>query len=96
VGPDPDIYLMRIRMWMQVTKMIWIHADPDPQHCILYSVYPHAGYIRLPPIPSEGRVGDSVADPGCFSRIQDSGSNFFQPGSLIQGPGLTSIINLKN
>jgi hypothetical protein len=28
---DPDFYLIRMRI--QVTKMIWIHADPDPQHC---------------------------------------------------------------
>ncbi len=30
---DPDFYLMRIRMLIQVTKMMQIHADPDPQHC---------------------------------------------------------------
>jgi hypothetical protein len=34
VDPDPDFYLMRI--WIQVTKMMRIHAnpDPDPQHFI--------------------------------------------------------------
>jgi hypothetical protein len=41
--PDPEFYLMCIRMririfslmlmWIQVTKMMQIHADPDPQHC---------------------------------------------------------------
>jgi hypothetical protein len=29
---DPDFYLMRMRI--QVTKMVRIHADPDPQHCL--------------------------------------------------------------
>jgi hypothetical protein len=31
---DPDFYLMRmrIRMLIQVTKMMRIHADPDPKH----------------------------------------------------------------
>jgi hypothetical protein len=31
---DPDFYLkrMRIRMWIQLTKMVRIHADLDPQH----------------------------------------------------------------
>ncbi len=37
--PNTDFYLMRIRMWVQVTKMMRIHADPDedpdPQHCIV-------------------------------------------------------------
>jgi hypothetical protein len=29
--PDPDFYLMRmrIRLWIQVSKMMRIHADPD-------------------------------------------------------------------
>jgi hypothetical protein len=33
--PDPDFYLMRmqIRVRIQVTKMMQIHADPDPKHC---------------------------------------------------------------
>jgi hypothetical protein len=26
---------MRIRMRILVTKMIRIHADPDPQHCVV-------------------------------------------------------------
>jgi hypothetical protein len=30
---DPDFYLMRIRMQIQVTKMMRIHADPDAQLC---------------------------------------------------------------
>jgi hypothetical protein len=29
-GPDPDFYLMRIRI--RVPKTMQIHADPDPQH----------------------------------------------------------------
>jgi hypothetical protein len=28
--PDPDFYWMRMRI--QVTKMLRMHADPDPQH----------------------------------------------------------------
>ncbi len=30
LDPDLNFYLMRMRI--QVTKMIRIHADPDPQH----------------------------------------------------------------
>jgi hypothetical protein len=29
---DPDFYLMRIWMRIQITKMMRIHADPDPKH----------------------------------------------------------------
>jgi hypothetical protein len=29
--PDPDFYLMRIWMWILITKMMRIH--PKPQHC---------------------------------------------------------------
>jgi hypothetical protein len=33
---DPDFLLMwlRILMQIQVTKMMRIHADPDPQNCL--------------------------------------------------------------
>jgi hypothetical protein len=31
IDANPDFYLMR--MWIQVTKMLLIIADPDPQHC---------------------------------------------------------------
>ncbi len=39
--PDADFYLMRMRMRIQVFKMMGIHADPDPQHCplLLFFVY---------------------------------------------------------
>ncbi len=39
VDPDPDFYLMwmPIRMGIQVTKMMRIHADPDPQHWFFLS-----------------------------------------------------------
>jgi len=40
--PDPEFYLTQIRMRIQVTKMMWIHADPDPQHCF----YPRASYLQ--------------------------------------------------
>jgi hypothetical protein len=30
---DPDFYLMRMRIRIQITKMMRILADPDPQHC---------------------------------------------------------------
>jgi hypothetical protein len=32
--PDPDFYLMRMRI--HVTKIMWIHSDPvsDPQHYV--------------------------------------------------------------
>ncbi len=43
----PDFYLMRmwIRMRIQVTKMMWIHADTDPdlQHCFHWN---HVTKIR--------------------------------------------------
>jgi hypothetical protein len=32
VDPDPDFYLMR--MGIQVTKMMRIYANLDPQHCL--------------------------------------------------------------
>jgi hypothetical protein len=32
---NPDFYLMRIRLRIQVTKMMRKLADPDPQHCII-------------------------------------------------------------
>jgi hypothetical protein len=33
---DPGFYLMRtrIRIRIQVIKMVWIHEDPDPQYCV--------------------------------------------------------------
>ncbi len=38
--PDPDFYLMRMRI--QVTKMMRILADPDAQHC----PYPYLSMAR--------------------------------------------------
>jgi hypothetical protein len=32
VDTVPNFYWMRMRMRIQVTKVMRIHADPDPQH----------------------------------------------------------------
>jgi hypothetical protein len=33
IDADPDFYFMRMRIRTQVTKMMRIHEDSDPQHC---------------------------------------------------------------
>jgi hypothetical protein len=69
-GADPDFYLMRMRI--QVTKMMRILADPDPQHWVEEKfIYSSKGKLRwltlhtLPPPPTASAA--SVVDPEWFS-----------------------------
>ncbi len=66
-NPDADFYLMRmrIRMRIQVTKIMRIHADPDPQHtavfqhlCVPDSHADEFSVIDLPEATSANLVED--------------------------------------